>query len=226
LNLLFSLADKHIIETQYFGIMHKTICFFGQMASGKTISAEYFCQKINELNNSTKWKCNGFASSVKKIFSECFQVDLEFIETWKRISQLPYGFLKNVRDSLIYIGDGFRQIKSDVWIDLLFRNNSDANLAIADGRYLQEARAVRKREGLNVLLYRPGFENDIQNDSEQQVVPYIKTLLSMQPVPEGRIPQEFPDIPFDFFVINNGTIADLFRKIDKYILPEFLKENK
>src|ERR1700722_11738123 len=96
--------------------MKKLVLFSGQHSSGKTTAANYLVKKLRERGGK-QWQVAGFATGVKKIFMETFNVDADFVEKWKRIPYPPPGFLKPVRDSLIFIGDGFRQIQENVWIN-------------------------------------------------------------------------------------------------------------
>jgi hypothetical protein len=135
-----------------------------------------------------------------------------------------------VRQALQFIGDGFRQIVPDIWIDIALR--SDRNMILSDSRYINEAKAVKQRDGKVFLMYRPGFLNDDPNPSEAQIKPLVefcKNNLQEGPLPEFRILQEkYLNIPegmqyFDYFLVNDGTIQDLYSKIDNFVIP-FLKD--
>ena len=132
------------------GVIMKIISIAGQMRSGKNMTGEYLCEKI-------KFKPASFANPVKKIFCDAFGVDIDFVEKWKVEQNFPPNFEKNVRQSLQFIGDGFRQIKSDVWIDYAIKNNPDYSCYM-DGRYINELSKVRQQNGINILVWRPGYE--------------------------------------------------------------------
>lgn len=149
---------------------------------------------------------------------DTFNADWEFVEKWKRISDPPPGFKKNVRDCLIFIGDGFRQMQPKIWIDLAFRDMRYHQI-ISDVRYLNEVTRIHEEGGLNVLMWRPGHENDIQNDSEQQLMPFVNTLRAIKPIPEGVLDPAL-GIPFDIFLINDSTIEELYVKVNEIVLPE------
>lgn len=195
--------------------MNKVICFFGQAGSGKDTAANHL---VKRLENG--WKRIGFADEVKKVFMNSFNVTWEFIEEWKRKDEIPPGFDMPVRKALQQIGDGFRKIRADIWIDFAFRNKH--NMAISDGRYLNEAKAVRERGGLNILLYRPGFENDDPNPSESQIKPYVEWCAKN--VKQGyvdwgnHLTANLPDLKhFDCFLINDGNPEQMYTTIDKMI---------
>lgn len=72
-------------------------------------------------------------------------------------------------------------------------------------------------------MWRKGFENDIPNASEQELMPYVRRCLSMKI--EGEIPVE-AEVPFDLFVRNEGTLDDLHRKVDEIVVPVILRKWK
>jgi len=195
-----------------------TLGLAGQLFCGKDTAADYLCDKLNLTDHYGHWIRKGFAHAVKKVFMDTFNVDWEFVEKWKRIADPPPGFIKNVRESLIFIGDGFRQMQPNIWIELAFRDLRYHQI-ISDVRYVNEVKKIRQEGGLSILMWRPGFENDIKNDSEQQLMPFINTLRAMKPVPEGVLDCKL-DIPFDIFLVNDGSIEDLYAKIDDIVIPE------
>jgi hypothetical protein len=184
----------------------------GQHSNGKGIVATYLTDKLNKLYR-IAWYHVGFADNVKRIFCETFKVNREFIEEWKRKDESPPGFQMSVRQGLIFIGDGFRKIQSNIWIDLLLKNNTK-NLIISDVRYVNEFNYIRNNAGITMLLWRPNHENDLPNGSEQQVMQFVNMLKN---VPDGLIKNK--DIPFDVCIKNEGTINDLYEKINNIIIP-------
>lgn len=195
-----------------------------QLNSGKDVLCDYLFSKLND--NPLIWKRLAFANAVKNVYERSFGVDRSFIENWKRDPNPPPGMLMNVRKGLQFIGDGFRQIKSDIWIDLVFRENENNNIIISDCRYVNEAKAIKGRNGLTILMYRTGFLNDDPNPSESQIRPIVEFCLKH--LDDGEIPSlaylaqlnppegiEY----YDFFVNNNGSLQDLYKKIDELLIP-------
>ena len=80
------------------------------------------------------------------------------------------------RHHLTLIGDGFRLMRPTVWIDKLFRS-APGQRVVTDMRYLNEVQSIRDRGGVVILLYRPGFANDLPTPSEQELVPLVQQLL-------------------------------------------------
>lgn len=163
------------------------------------------------------WVRRGFADKVKQIFCDTHHVDLDFIERWKRVPEPPPGFDLPVRDCLILIGDGFRRMKKRVWIEEVFYNQPSHQI-ISDMRYVNEAVYVREMGGVAVLLWRPGHENDVANASEQELMPYVRQLAALRR--DGVVND--PAVPFDLFLVNDGTLADLRRKVEGVVLPYVL----
>lgn len=200
------------------------VCFSGQCRNGKDESADHLFKKVDG------WSRGAFADSVKDIFCNTFGVDRNFIEQWKSIPEPPPGFLMPVRQSLQFIGDGFRQIQGDIWIKLGVQKNK---LIISDGRYINELKAVKDNDGINVVVWRPGFENDDPNPSEAQ----IKTIVDffLQRGVEGDVSHDAfvdtfgmnsnPIPPYgaeyvDIFIRNDGSLNDLYQKIEKFVVPK------
>lgn len=184
----------------------------GQFRQGKDEASNHISDRLGLGRDA-------FAFGVKSVFCEYFGVDMDFVERWKVVKEPPPGFLTNVRRALQLIGDGFRIIKDDVWIEALFRRNSD-EVVISDVRYVNELAAVREKGGFNILIYRPGFLNDDPNGSEAQIKPFVEHFLAMGV--EGRVESEGDFGLVDFFVVNDGGLDDFYAKLESLVLP-FLK---
>lgn len=197
----------------------KMIAIAGQMRNGKNEIGEYICKKINYTPVS-------FATPVKKIFCDAFSVDMNFVEEWKVKAEPPKLFNKNVRQALQFIGDGFRQIYSDVWVDYAIKNNPDY-CCYMDARYINELYKIKERGGINILVWRPGFENNDANQSEAQIKPLLDWYISKNV--EGDVNHiDKKDSPsgceyIDFFIINDGTLENLYNKVDNLILSKIIQ---
>lgn len=210
--------------------MFKTLGVGGQLAVGKDTFSDYLAARLNELCHDSSWKRNAFANKVKETFERAFNKDREWVEKWKRIEVPPPGFEKNVRQCLIGIGDGFRQMKPNLWIEQAFFNQTGSQI-ISDCRYVNEVNYIRENGGLTILLWREGFLNNLNNPSEQEFMPFIRKCLDTQswhtgdsrwsPF-EGEIGEGL-EMPFDLFIRNEGSVEDLHKKIEKMVIP-FLKK--
>lgn len=198
----------------------KTIGIAGQLRNGKDEVANYLATRLPNFERAA------FAANVKRIFCETFNVDLAFVEEWKTKPEIPPGFDMNVRQGLQFIGDGFRKIQGNIWIELAFRQ--DRNIILSDVRYVNELRKIRDVGGINILVYRPGFLNDDPNGSEAQIRPFATTLEGIGK--EGVVrPESYVEVPIDLidiFIRNDGTLLDLHRKVDDFVLPYVYEKYK
>jgi hypothetical protein len=193
----------------------------GQAASGKDTVAGMLAPLIDEyLPSNQKMTQKAFAYNVKKIYCDYFDVDFDFIEKWKRIPTPPPGFLMPVRQALQMIGDGFRKVKPTVWIDKAL--NNPINITINDVRYINEAKAIKNKGGIVILIDRPSHRNTDQNDSEKEVGQVVADINKKGIVGELN----HPDYPmFDYFLLNDGSISDLAYAVENelilYVLDKF-----
>lgn len=184
----------------------------GQFRQGKDKASDHLAHSL-ELGR------DAFAFGVKSVFCEYFGVDMDFVERWKVVDEPPPGFLISVRRSLQLIGDGFRNIKDDVWVEALFRR-SPSRVVVSDVRYRNELATIKSRGGSNVLVYRPGYMNDDPNGSEAQIRPFVEHFIAMGV--EGKVESEGEFGLVDFFVVNDGGLDDFYAKLDSLVVP-FLK---
>ena len=192
------------------------IGLFGQAASGKDTVAAIMTPRLWQYVDYDKPLVTkvAFATNVKKIFCDYFGVDTAFIETWKRNPEPPPGFLMPVRQSLQMIGDGFRKVKDTVWIDKIL--NKMQNVVITDGRYLNEAKAIKEKGGIVVLLDRPTHHNQDQNDSEKimgEVSNHFSNQQANGIVSDSKYPM------FDYYLKNDGNLETLEKKIINELIP-------
>lgn len=206
----------------------KLIGCFGQLASGKDELCNYLVKSLNNRASCSIWQRKAFATAVKQVFCDAFGVDFDFIEEWKRKSEIPPGMKKPVRQGLQFIGDGFRQIQDDIWIEKALKD--DGYYCISDGRYINEAKMIKKKGGINILLYRPGYLNDDQNASEAEIRPLVEwcrdnkkdgQILWKNDVWDVVLPSGIEC--FDLFVINDGSLQKLHNKIERIVVPHIIE---
>jgi len=193
----------------------------GQAQFGKDTLADRLAEKLNEAG--ADWSRTSFAENVKRVYAEIFDVNFDFIEKWKTNPDPPPGFDKNVRKSLQFIGDGFREIKEKIWIDLRFRDQRPQ--VISDVRYPNEFMRVSKEGGLNILVGRPDKLSDDPNGSEALIRPYVEWFLNNT---TGSVVEtkglNFEGAPenanhFDLFVRNDGSKERLLSLVDEEVVP-------
>jgi len=192
----------------------KIIGVAGQRRNGKDEIADHLASILNE-SESIRWHRTSFAKNVKKVFCETFNVDYDFVEKWKTESCPPPGFEKNIRESLQFIGDGFRKMQPNIWMDLVFKNLNKP-IIISDCRYINEVNKIKSLDGICVFVWRSGFENNDLNESESQLRPMVDWVME-----NGEKPP-YAD-SFDYIVKNNGTLEDLYAKIEDEIFPSIVK---
>ncbi len=194
-----------------------------QRRSGKDSVADYLIPKLVSkvprpvhggiTYEDGVWGRASFATPVKKIFCKTFNKDLEFIEEWKTKDEIPPGMLMPVRQALTFIGDGFRKIQADIWIETAFRPENDPYYKIfTDVRYSNEARKIKQEGGLNILLYRENGVNWDDNGSEREILPYV--LWCAQVGKEGKISDwnEFREKKFlEIFPFKTDRVGDVWK---------------
>jgi hypothetical protein len=208
----------------------------GQFSAGKDVFANVLIDELNVLvykkflsqlgfeklyldAGNSLWYKAAFGDGVKEILQNAFGWDRDFIDEWKRKEEKPEGYLMTVRQALQFIGDGFLQIKPSVWIDLVL--NTETSKVVSDVRYVNEAKIIKEKGGCNVLLWRPGFENDINHPSEMQLKPYLEMCIAAGK--EGATEGEASSL-FDLFIVNSGTIDELREKIKTVVVPFLLSK--
>lgn len=203
----------------------------GQKRQGKDVLGDHLVKMWPGFERAA------FAKNVKRIFCETFNVSYEFVEEWKTKDEPPPGFDLPIRKALQFIGDGFRKIQGDIWIELLFRQpvNGVAPI-ISDVRYFNEILKIRRVGGMVVLLWRPGFENSDPCPSESQIFPVVRYFadrnfsgqvndVDLSAVPQvaehfkGNVPADFK---IDLFIKNEGTQDEFLEKAGSMV-GDYLK---
>lgn len=196
----------------------------GQAQMGKDTLSDYLVKLLNEPYRAEYWTRTAFARGVKKVFGETFDRSFNFIEEWKVKPEPPPGFEMSVRKSLQFIGDGFRQIRPSIWIDLALRG--DEPRIISDVRYINEFRRIHEEGGLNILVGRTEKINDDPNPSESQIKPYVEWCLRnfSDSVVFNPGDSNTPDQPahmglFDIFIRNDRSLDEFYKDIEANVLP-------
>jgi|SaaInlV_165m_DNA_1040744.scaffolds.fasta_scaffold25209_4 hypothetical protein len=202
-----------------------------QAQMGKDTLADRLQEKLNEKhdNKDRLWDRAAFAFNVKKVYADTFGVDQDFIEEWKvKLDEVPPGFDMPLRKGLQFIGDGFRKIRSTIWVDLCFRDSIPK--IISDVRYINEFTRVNKEGGLNILIGRPDMLNDDPDGSEAMIKPFVEWALNNLPnkfnvMVKGDLDALDLETPpkdmelFDVFIRNDGTKEELYDIVDTQLVP-------
>jgi len=202
----------------------KIIGVGGQLGSGKDALSDHLQERLNLLKGPPKWTRGAFALGVKKVFCDNFDKTYEFVEEWKRRDEIPPGLSMTVRKSLQWIGDGFRQIRPTIWMDLALRG--DDPKIISDVRYINEMERIHFDGGINALIWRLGNENNDPHPSEAELAAIIRWYRDTGM--EGRVlpswQENQPPMPpganrVHFFLRNEAGLDEFKEKIDKMLLP-------
>jgi hypothetical protein len=226
----------------------RVIGIAGQMQNGKDTVADYLAEKIGwgryafatgvkevycdafgvDLDFIEKWKTNpepppGFDMPVRQ--------GLQFIGD---------GFRKIV--PTIWVDRCFRELEvagPTVLSDVRYMNEAIAINGVNERRAMPEgdlqAEVERAEDeddietlGLTVLVWRPGKENTDPNGSEAQMRPYMEWCRDTgyegwisNWEDSGEAEQDCPENTHNIavFLRNEGSIEDLYAKIDKHIIP-------
>jgi ribosomal protein S8 len=189
-----------------------------QAQHGKDTLANHLAQVLNKTMGREFWKRDAFANNVKRIYCETFNKDMDFVEKWKVIPEVPPGMDMTVRRALQFIGDGFRQIQGNIWIELMYRNDSPK--IISDIRYINELKSIKDRGGFTILMVRPDKINNDPNGSEAQIKPLLEFALGRGEWAGTRNQPEGMQY-VDAIIINNGTVEELFAQADN-LVPQLL----
>lgn len=197
------------------------IGFAGQLRVGKDTSADYIKGTLNEKLGSEYWRRDAFASSLKKYFCDLFDLTLKELEEWKVKDEIPEKLDIPMRVGLKNFGEGMRQIKSSIWIDLVFRDGSPK--IISDVRYINELIAIKNKKGFNVLVINPNRVNYDDHPSEAALRPLILWAINNKSVsiPNKEIHKDMPyGMEFvDYILWNDGTLEDLYMRINERLVP-------
>lgn len=205
--------------------MLKLIGVAGQKQNGKDLLTTCIEE---ELKDCMSLRRVAFADGIKDSFCQLFGVTREWIEEWKEKPEIPPGWGMTVRKALQFIGDGFRGIKGDVWIEQAASKVRKEGWfrvlhVFTDIRYLNELSKTKDLNGFVILVYRPGYLNDVDHPSEALLRPILKWFIENRK--EGYVNDVPADAPegasmIDLFLINDGSVEDLREKVKKYMMPK------
>lgn len=176
----------------------------GKKGSGKDTVAEMIWSI--EIDGGHIWASTAYAAPLKQIVRRLF--DLSYTQmhgTQVEKEAVDERWGKSPRELLQIVGtDIARKCHPEVWIRRTMRHIDEsveydpqlAGFVITDVRFPNEADAIKARGGVIVNILRPDLtvaESDVtaQHESEQHAA----------------------TIPYDYQIINDGTLMDLRRKV-------------
>ena len=192
----------------------------GQLANGKDVLGAALKKEL-ERRFGYEWHHRAWAQVLKQVFYDAFGVTKEFSEEWKRKPETPPGFDMTVRQALQWIGDGFRQIKSDVWIAATLRQCPERTF-ITDCRYVNELKRIREEGGINILIVRPGYINNDDHPSEAHLRPLVEYFNDVDGIaPDVRLKGNPPPGAeyIDYVIRNDSTIKEFDEKVSGLLVP-------
>ena len=208
----------------------------GQHQNGKNTVADYLRFKLNQERPEVNWRRGSFAKAVKDIFGYAFQKSSDYIEKWKVVSEAPPDLDKPVRQALQFIGDGFRTIRSSVWIDIAMQQPD--HKVFEDVRYPNELNAIHMRGGYNILVVRPDRINNDVNGSESKMRLFADYAMDIAASRGGDYGHCYPagwayepgTSPvgwehLNYVLMNNGSKGELYNHLDESIVPDIGKHD-
>ena len=157
----------------------------GKQRSGKDTVAKYLDNKYGFIRVS-------FANPLKRLAIDYFGLTPKDVYVRKP---------DNVRKFLQELGRLGRSIDKDFWVKkALSKYNENELWVVSDVRYKNEAEAVKNLEG---ILIRIEADRDIR--LQRGPLAYENDLSET----------DLDDYSFDYVIQNNGSIKELYKKIDK-----------
>jgi len=159
----------------------------GKALSGKNTVADYLTKRFNA-------KQYAFATPLKQLAKDLF-----FWDGSKEMLPEP----DKGRNLLIGIGNKLRDVRPTVWADFTLKQieeyaktNPPARICtITDLRYQNEAKLIQQAGGFIVRVQRPVGALQLEHISET----------------------ELDDYKYDYTIINNGTLEELYARSDEVL---------
>lgn len=208
--------------------MVKYIGIFGQKEHGKSTAAKVLAHHACILRTS-------FAGKIKEIVRQVYGFTYEEIEYWKQTDEKPPGWKITMRQALQQIGtECFRGICDTTWTDYIFRQHKDQDspvvfVSIDDGRFESEALEIKKRRGMNIIIFRPEKLNDDIHGSETYMRKLYRDIDYQGSVNGGlaTVPGGYRHL-FDGVILNAGSQSHFEGKIVLYVneIYKFFRNQK
>lgn len=192
------------------------VCIYGQMHNGKTTYANMLHQEILKQTG-IYYYLGAWAAPIKAIVCEKYLMTLDFINEWKNKKEVPPNFNVTMREVLQKEGESSRECMTDVWVKYLMHHYTNINLIVDDGRYPNEAEAICKDGGYNIVIIRPDHINDSPHPSEAKIGGVVKAFMN-----KTHNPPEWTGLIHEV-VMNNEGIDEL-KKVVYTTVRNILKQ--
>lgn len=189
-----------------------------QSRMGKDTVADYMMTEL------VGWEKRSFGNELKKLISSYFDISMQEIEEYKCKTEIHSNVSIKMRLVLQLIGETFRQVSPDVWVNAAMRGLKK-NVIFTDVRHENEMQSIRSRQGQLILLGRTKYLNMDPHPSESglkdAIIWFLENttdeIIKIESLPS--VPQEYRK--FTYFLRNDGTMKTLQQNIRK-ILGEII----
>lgn len=195
------------------------ICVSGQASHGKDTVSDYITQKYGFVKIA-------FADKIKRILMHLY--NLSYDQLWgpsDERAKIDPRYDKIIREFVQGFGDTGRDLYLNTWVDYAREiinkihnsygyyyvnfhgltydaESTPKSVIVPDGRYLNELESIKQLNGIIIRVKRPnskisGKVGTHSSETDQE---------------------EIPDTYFNHIVINDGTLEDLYRKIDDILI--------
>lgn len=172
------------------------IAFGCEARVGKDTSAAYLANKLNEMQKQTSMR---YETSVLSFAEPLYNI----LHHAQRVCGFEIG---KDRKFLQWVGtDWARSIKSDVWVNLLVERIgrlSRRDIIVTDVRFIDEFEALKKLGFVMVRL--------IRTEKSEQVARHASETSAAN-----------ADLPWDHIIDNNGTLEELYAKLDQLFFKSY-----
>ena len=177
----------------------KIIAFGHRRNVGKDQASSFLASHLRTTKKNINVRKLGFASKLKEVSHSLYHwaglKDEEYYEiNYKEKEIILPALGKTPREICILMGNYMREIYNDTWLDYLFKGMKADYIILKDLRFLNEAVAVKRANGLLIKLERPGIEQ-FDDPADANLKDFIE---------------------WDEVIFNDGSLRDLNIKIIQF----------
>ena len=170
----------------------KIIAFGHQKEVGKSSAAKFLDTHIRTTRPDLKVKNASFAGKLKDVAFQLFryaglQRGIYYETHYKEKEYILLGINKTPRQIWIEVGNSMRDVSPEVWLNNAINCTECDIIIISDLRFWNEAEYIRRHNGINVKIERPGMKTGT-DDAETSLLDYEK---------------------WDYLIMNGGTLDNL-----------------